>query len=324
MADTLTIERRKEKGSFIYVRSGSKVNDDALTKWIDELTVPPAWKDVKISHSKRSKVYATGYDQAGRKQAIYSPAFRDKQERLKFDKILRFAEGLPSLRMQISTDLNRKKLGKQKVVACVVKLIDTAYFRVGNEQYAQENNSYGITTLRSKHMSIEQDSVVFEFRGKSGKDHVKKIKDKQIAAIVKKLDDMPGYEIFTYKDSNNTIHKISSADVNEYIKNNMGEEFSAKDFRTWAGTLLATTELLAQDYHDTKKQRQKMVSSIVKNVAKQLGNTPAIARGSYIDPRVIASYVDSSDISKVKAAMTKMKPRKYMSRDEQCVLRLLN
>lgn len=320
---TLTISRQKRGKSFTYQDSGGPVKRE-LAAWINSLAIPPAWRDVKISRSPRAKVYAIGYDDAGLQQAIYNPAFRAKQERLKFDRILRFAEALPSLRRQLKKDLNRQRLSKEKVLACIVKLIDEAYFRVGNERYAQANQSYGITTLRSKHLDVSGDTVTFQFTGKSGQQHVKQITDKQIARIVKKLDELPGYEIFRYQDQKGRMHDIDSQDVNNYIKRHMGEEFSAKDFRTWGGTLLATTELLACEYYDDPKQRQKMVSGVVKNVAKRLGNTPAIARSSYIDPRVIDAYVSSSDITKVKRAMKKMRPRRYLSRDEQCVLRLLN
>lgn len=323
MAAVRTISRHKRGRGFVYTQSGTTLTDDTLVSWIQSLAIPPAWSDVTISHSPRAKVYATGYDQAGRQQAIYNPAFRSKRERLKFDRILRFAEALPKLRRQVERDLARQRLGKEKVLACIVRLIDTAYFRVGNERYAAENHSYGITTLRHKHLDISGNTVTFEFTGKSGQQHLKQITDKQIARIVKQLDELPGYEIFRYKDARGAMHDIGSKDVNEYIKTYMGEEFSAKDFRTWGGTLLATTELLAAERFADKKQRQKLVTSIVKNVAKRLGNTPTIARGSYIDPRVIAAYVDSGDITRVQRAMVNMRPRQYLSRDEQCVLQLL-
>jgi len=323
MPTTLPISRHKQGKRFVYKQSDRDLRDRELISWIESLAIPPAWKDVRISRSPRAKVYAKGFDQAGRQQAIYNPSFREKQERLKFDKILRFAQALPKLRRQVPYNLQRKRLNKQKVLACIVKLIDTAYFRVGNERYASENNSYGITTLRRKHLDVTGDTVTFDFVGKSGKEHVKQITDKQIARIVKRLDELPGHEIFRYQDAKDRMHDIHSKDVNEYIKIHMGEEFSAKDFRTWGGTLLATTELLASEYFEDKKQRQKMVTDIVKNVAKRLGNTPAIARSSYIDPRVIAAYIDSSDITRVKKAMENMKPKKYMTRDEQAVLKLL-
>jgi DNA topoisomerase-1 len=322
--NSLVISRKKRGDSFMYEESDKTVRDQKLIEWINSMAIPPAWHDVRIARTPRAKVYAVGYDDAGRQQAIYNPAFRARQERLKFDRILRFAEALPKLRRRVRKDLARQRLGKAKVLACIVRLIDEAYFRVGNERYAEQNHSYGITTLRSKHLDVSGDTVTFEFTGKSGQEHVKQITDKQIARIVKQLDELPGYEIFRYQDVNGKMHDIDSRDVNEYIKTYMGEEFSAKDFRTWGGTLLATTELLASEYYDDEKARQKMVASIVKNVAKRLGNTPAVARSSYIDPRVIAAYVDSDDIGRVRKTMKKMKPKAYMSRDEQCVLHLLN
>jgi DNA topoisomerase I len=320
---TLNIVRQKKGEKFVYYEADKELQDEHILQWIDSLAIPPAWQDVHISRSPRSKIYARGYDSAGRQQALYNPAFRAKQERLKFDRIMRFAQALPRLRRQVAKDLTRRTLSKEKVLACIVRLIDEAYFRVGNEEYAHANHSYGITTLRSKHLDITGDTVTFDFIGKSGKRHLKQVTDRQVARIVKQLDNLPGYEIFRYKDDAGQVHDIDSRDVNAYIKQHMGEEFTAKDFRTWGGTLLATTELLACEYYDDKKARQKMVTSIVKNVSKRLGNTPAVARSSYIDPRIIAAYIDTPKISRVKTAMQRMRPRKYMSRDEQCVLRLL-
>jgi DNA topoisomerase-1 len=324
MSNTLIITRQKNGKAYTYSGPDRVITDTAFIQWVNSLAIPPAWTDVKVSRSPRAKVLATGHDDAGRQQSIYNPTFRAKQERLKFDRILRFAEALPAMRRQIERDLQRKRLDKYKVLACIVKLIDQAYFRVGNERYAKENQSYGITTLRSKHLTVRKDTVTFDFIGKSGKEHIKQITDKQIARIVRKLDEFPGYEIFRYQDASGALHDIDSSDVNMYIKEIMGEEFSAKDFRTWGGTLLATSELLACDYYENKKQRQKMITSIVKSVAKRLGNTPAIARSSYIDPRVITAYVDSSKIRDVQQAMHNMRPKKYLTRDEQSVLHLLN
>jgi DNA topoisomerase-1 len=324
MNDSLAITRKKNGRSFAYYAANNKVTDRKLLKWIDSLPIPPAWKDVRISDSTKSKVLAVGYDDAGRRQYIYNPTFRAKQEQLKFNRMLRFAQALPKLRRQVERDLRHKRLGEAKILACIVRLIDEAYFRVGNERYAEENQSYGITTIRSKHLDIEGDTVVFDFVGKSGKEHVKKISDRQIARIIKQLDNLPGYEVFRYEDHHGKLHDVTSKDVNGYIKRYMGEEFSAKDFRTWGGTLIATTELLAAEYSKTKREQQKMVTSIVKNVAKKLGNTPAIARSSYIDPRVLAVYTNEPQLKKVKDTMNSMKPKKYMTRDEQCLLHILN
>ncbi len=317
------VTRQKQGSGFAYYDGESQVQDAALLERINSLAIPPAWTEVSIAKSPRAKKLATGYDDAGRQQAIYNPTFRAKQEKLKFDRILRFAEALPKLRRQADKDLKRKRLDKDKVLACVVSLIDQAYFRVGNDQYARDNNSYGITTLRSKHVDVSGDTVIFDFIGKSGKQHVKEITDHQIAGIVKRLDELPGYEIFRYQDKKGQMHDLHSNDVNAYIKDAMGEEFSAKDFRTWGGTLLATTELVACERHRSKSARQKAITEVVKSVAERLGNTPAIARGSYIDPRVIAAYESPAALDRVEKVITKMKPRKFMNRDELRVLRLL-
>jgi len=323
MSSSLTISRQKRGKTFVYEKSRSPLQDKKTIEWIESLAIPPAWSNVKISQTTKAKVYAEGYDQAGRKQAIYSPAFRAKQEKLKFDRMLRFAIALPGLRKQIEKDLKRKRLNEAKVLACIVKLIDEAYFRVGNERYAKENNSYGITTLRNKHVDVTSNTVTFDFVGKSGKQHVKKITDKQVASIVKQLEELPGYELFQYLDGNGQRHNITSKQVNNYIKEHMGEEFSAKDFRTWGGTLLATTELLALKYCDDAKKRQKMVAATVKNVAKRLGNTPAVARSSYIDPRVIALHDNAKQLGSMQSAIEKMRPKKYMNADEQALLKVL-
>lgn len=324
MSTSRHITRQKKGSAFAYYDGDALLTNKVLIGRIEALAIPPAWTDVMIARSPRAKVLASGHDDAGRQQAVYNPVFRARQEKLKFDRILRFAEALPSLRRQVQKDLARRRLVKEKVLACVLKLIDEDYFRVGNERYADENNHYGITTMRSKHLDIDGNTVTFDFVGKSGKAHIKQITDHQIAGILKQLDELPGYEIFRYQDEKGQMHDIDSSDVNEYIKTHMGEEFSAKDFRTWGGTLLATSELLASEQVRGEKERQKLIANVVKNVANRLGNTPAVARSSYIDPRVINAYVHPSQLNRVRKAMTKMRPRRFMSRDEQCVLRILN
>jgi DNA topoisomerase-1 len=320
------ISRHKTKQSFEYLLDNEPITDPAVIDRINKLAIPPAWDNVEISAAKSSKIQARGYDAAGRLQSIYNPTYRLKQDKLKFDRILRFAKALPKLRSQIAKDLKRKDLNKDKVLACIVTLIDEAYFRVGNDTYAKEHQTYGVTTLRSKHAKISRNEVTFDFVGKSGKKHIKTIKNPEIARIVKQLDELPGYEIFRYKDDSGSMHDLHASDVNAYIKQYMGEEFTAKDFRTWGGTLLAATEVLENEYDETASEtaRKKAIAAIVKRVSKRLGNTPAIARGSYIDPRVLAAYENSKGLAEIKSAIIDMKPKKYMSVDEQCVLKLLS
>lgn len=319
------ITRKKVGKSYHYFDNGQRITDKAVIERINKLAIPPAWKDVQIAKAKGAKVQARGYDSAGRLQSIYSPTFRMRQEKLKFDRILRFAQHLPKLRRQLDKDLARKRLGKEKVLACIVKLIDEAYFRVGNSRYTKEHGTYGITTLRSKHTDVTTTTVTFDFVGKSGKEHVKQIRDPHIARIVKQLDELPGHEIFRYQDKRGQMHDLGASDVNDYIKQHMGEEFTAKDFRTWGGTLLATSALLKEKLgpEASKTAQKKAITEVVKHVAQRLGNTPAIARSSYIDPRVIVAYEDGVSIPKLQRAMSKMRPKKYLTIDEQCVLRLL-
>lgn len=316
------IERRKYGKGFRYTLDGKTVDKATLTR-VASLAVPPAWTNVQIAVSGRAKVQATGYDTNGRKQYIYNQAFTTKQEAAKFERITSFAEQLPKLRWRVKKDLKRWRFDKRKVVAAAVSLIDSEYFRVGNEIYAKSNNSYGLTTLRSKHLTIEGDKAVFDFVGKSGQEHHKVITDEQIAKIIKKLDDMPGHELFRYYDKKGRLHNLSSVDVNNYIKKVMGDEYSAKDFRTWGGTLLAAVELAKEARADTKTARKKAMTECVKRVAKKLGNTPAIARSSYIDPRIFEVYEGPDGISSVFETVKNMRPKKYVSREEQIVMKLL-
>jgi DNA topoisomerase-1 len=317
------IERRRLGRGFQYFYHGQEVKDKESLAYFKSLRIPPAWKDVQIFTHRQGKIQAIGFDSAGRAQYIYSPAFRAKQEKEKFERILRFARALPHMRRATSRHLNERGMGREKVLACIVQLMDQEYFRVGNEVYAEENQSYGLTTLRRKHIDIKGDTVTFDFIGKSGKHQHKEVTDKDITKIIKKLDDLPGYEIFKYIDNDGNIRNVDSAEVNEYIKEIMGDEFTAKDFRTWGGTLWATAELAAAEKAETENDRKKNVNLCVRKVAARLGNTPAIARSSYIDPRIINAYIKGQDLAKVQAAVAKIRKENYLTNEESCVLKLL-
>jgi len=323
MKSSRVITRQKKGTGFSYRNKAGIITDTAVLDHINSLVIPPAWSDVQINPSPKARVMAKGKDQAGRQQAIYNPAFRKKQEAKKFDRTLRFAAKLPKLRKQIEKDLRRRKLGKEKVLATIVTLIDQAYFRVGNEKYAKENKSYGITTLRRKHTTVKGKTVTFDFVGKSGKEHIKTVTDTHIAGIIKQLDELPGQEIFRYQADDGSMHDLHSADVNNYIKAAMGDEFSAKDFRTWGGTLVATTLLIKAERSHNEKIRDKIITEVVKQTAEKLGNTPAIARSAYIDPRIIQAYHHPSGIVAMKESLDTIRPRKYLSRDEAKLLHLL-
>jgi DNA topoisomerase I len=315
---------RKRRGlRFAYFHDGRRIRDKAETKYFKSLAVPPAWKDVKIDRRHGARVLATGYDKAGRLQYLYNPQFRQRMEREKFERILRFAKALPKMRRVTNQHLSDPGLHREKVLACIVRLMDEAYFRVGNEEYAKENQSYGITTLHRKHISVEGDNIHFDFMGKSGQRQVKRLTDAKVAKIIKALDELPGYEVFKYYDQGGQLTNVTSSEINEYVKDIMGEEFSAKDFRTWGGTLLATAELAAVVKAKTQKQKQKAVTKCVKRVAKKLGNTPEIAKSSYIDPRVISSFMETDDLANVKETVKNIGHDSYLNQDERCVIKLL-
>lgn len=315
--------RKRHGRSFSYYRDEQKITDKEVIARIKSLAIPPAWTNVQIAVSSEAKVQAMGKDSAGRTQAIYHPKFRARQEKAKFERILEFGEQLPGLRKQVEKDLAQRHLTKEKVLACIVKLMDQAYFRVGNKNYAQDNQTYGITTMRRKHTTITSTKVIFDFVGKSGQKHVKTINDRQIAKIMKQLDELPGHEVFQYIGEDSKTHTITSNDVNAYIKEHMGEAFTAKDFRTWGGTLVAAAELAATERSRSERERKKTVTVCVQRVAKQLGNTPSIARKSYIDARVIRTYMKTTGLAKFAETVATMKPRKYAKPEEICTLELL-
>jgi DNA topoisomerase-1 len=316
------ITRTKKGRGFAYFQGSKQISDEQKINWIKSLAIPPAWNEVKISPNSKTKVLAEGRDAAGRLQKIYNPSFRQRQERKKYSRVIDFAYRLPRLRRRVAKDLDQPGLSKDKVLACIVKLIDEVYFRVGNEQYAKQNESYGITTLRRKHIDISGYTVTFSFTGKSGQHQERQITDKRLAKILKHLDEMPGYEIFRYEDENGKMHNVSSTDVNDYIRQHMGAEFTAKDFRTWGGTLLAINLLAAEEQLKTDNDRKRAVTTCVKNVAKKLGNTPAVARSSYIDPEVFVRYMGGADFKRVRAAIS-THPMRFMTMDEHCALNIL-
>ena len=323
MAKRYVERTRTGARSFKYFHGGRQVSGKDELSYFKSLGIPPAWKDVRIAVSHNAKIVATGVDKAGRLQYVYNAKFRARQEKEKFERILRFARVLPKMRRVTDEHLKQPGLPREKILACIVQLMDKAYFRVGNDEYAVSNQHYGLTTLRSKHTSVRGDTIVFDFVGKSGQANLKKITDKRLAKIVKQLDDLPGYEIFKFVDQNGDLKDIDSGDVNEYIKSIMGEEFSAKDFRTWGGTLLASIELSQTERSHSINERKKAVTECVKKVAQKLGNTPAIARASYIDPRVIHAYVVTNDLYKVREAVKTLARAPYLTSDEHCVLNLL-
>ena len=234
----------KERGFFYrYPDTGKTVREQRILSRIENLKVPPAWAETRVARSPSAKVQAVGYDLAGRVQYLYHPGYRERKEREKFERLLRFAGTLPEMRRVTSAHLRRRKLDREKVLAAMVRLVNTAYFRVGDERYARQNKTFGIATLRRKHLKIDGDTMTFEYSGKWGQAQRKAITDKKLRRVVEECAGLPGYEIFKYRDEDGEIRDVKSRDLNVYIKEVMGDEFTAKDFRTWAGTLLAALKL---------------------------------------------------------------------------------
>jgi len=319
---------RKKKGKgFSYTdENGKTVTDTAVKTYIKSLVIPPAWKEVEISEKKNSKILVTGRDELGRKQYIYNPKFRQKQEQKKFDRIIEFAEQLERMRRVTGQHMRKRKPTREKVLATMVRLLESAFFRPGSDFYTKQNKSYGLTTMRSKHLEINGDELIFTYRGKSGKDQEKHITDAKLAKIVKEIDEMPGYEIFKFIDENGIIQDVKSEHLNQYIRKVMGEEFSAKDFRTWSGTMIAAIALDELDVEEEKDQKtmDKNIRNAVIQVSEKLGNTPAVARSSYIDPRVIDKYINGKTLKYFKKEVNKLlKKNENLSESEIGVLCLL-
>lgn len=318
--------KRKGKGFSYTDKEGNVVNDAKLKAYFKSLVIPPAWNDVEINTSAKAKIWATGFDAKERKQYIYNPKFRKQQDEEKFDRIIHFAEKLEHMRRVTGQHLRNRKLNREKVLATMVRLLETAFFRPGNEFYTKENESYGLTTLRSKHLTIEGNEMMFSYKGKSGQHQEQQIVDARLTKIVKELDDLPGYEIFKYVDKEGNIHDVKSNDLNQYIHEIIGEDFSAKDFRTWAGTVIAAMaldEIGAIEEKDQKKLNKNIKDAVV-TVSEKLGNTPAIARSSYIDPRVIDSYLQGRTLTFFKKEVKKLlKTNEKVSVEELGVLCLL-
>ena len=288
----------KENGFFYrYPGTDETVRERRVLERIDGLKVPPAWEEARIARSPSAKVQAVGYDSAGRVQYRYHPKYRERKEREKFERLLLFADRLPGMRRVTSAHLGRKKLGREKVLACMVRLINAAYFRVGEERYAKKNGTFGIATLRRKHLKIEGDTVIFEYTGKWGQQQRKAVTDPRLRRVVEECRDLPGYEVFKYLDEAGKVRDVKSRDLNAYVKEVVGEEFTAKDFRTWAGTLIAASTLAEIGAATGAKKAQKNVLEAVDEVAHRLGNTRDIARSSYISPRVIEHYLEGSVVA---------------------------
>jgi DNA topoisomerase I len=284
---------RKTRGKgFRYIGiDEAAVRDAEVLARIKSLVIPPAWKEVWICASPRGHLQATGRDAKGRKQSKYHPRWREVRDETKYERMLSFGAALPTIRERVERDLAMSGLPRLKVLATIVRLMETTLIRVGNEEYARQNQSYGLTTMRNRHVMIEGSTVTFKFRGKSGKRHAINLTDRRLAKIVQRCQDIPGYELFQYVDSDGARHSIDSADVNEYLREISEQDFTAKDFRTWAGTVLACMTLRDYEPFDSIAGAKKNVVSAIRSVAERLGNTPSVCRKCYVHPAVLECYL---------------------------------
>lgn len=313
--------------SFAYLdAAGRKITDDATLKRIASLAIPPAYRDVWICPLPNGHVQATGRDARGRKQYRYHPRWRAVRDGAKFDRMLAFGRALPRIRRRVSRALGLAGMPREKVLATVVRLLDATLIRVGNEEYARTNQSFGLTTMKDGHADIEGRRIHFHFRGKSGVMHTIDIRDPKLARIVKNCQDIPGQDLFQYLDDEGKRHSVSSTDVNRYLHEIAGDEFTAKDFRTWAGTVLAAQALKEFETFDSEAQAKQNVVRAIESVAKKLGNTKAVCRKCYIHPAILDSYMDGTLIEMLSAKVDRELKRNlgHLHPEEATVLAFLH
>lgn len=306
------IQRKRRGKAFAYQDdAGRSVKDEPTLERIRSLVIPPAWESVWISPSANSHVQAIGRDARGRKQYRYHSEYRKVRDLVKFDRMRDFGKLLPRVRRRIQRDLRQRGMPKVKILAAVVRLLETSYIRIGNEEYAEENGSFGLTTLENRHVQVLGDTLRFSFRGKSGQKHEIKLRDKKLVRIVRQCRDLPGSTLFEYRDEEDKVQSIDSGDVNDYLREITGGDYTAKDFRTWGGTCLAANYLLVKCSSLAGEATKKALVDVVNKVAERLGNRPATCRKYYIHPAVLDCYL-SGHLEKLALKFNETKsPRFY-------------
>jgi DNA topoisomerase I len=292
------IRRLRAGRGFRYLNpDGSALTDRHRLDWIRSLAIPPAWTDVWICADQRGHLQATGRDARGRKVYRYHPRWRQVRDEMKYERLIAFGRALPAIRRRVKRDLRLRGLKRDRVLALVIELLERTALRVGNEEYARENRSFGLTTLRGRHVTVASSGVRFRFRGKGGKAHEASVDDPRVARIVRRLQHLPGQELFQYVDEDGKVRGVGSEDVNAYLRQITGEDFSAKDFRTWAGTVAAARELSTAGEASSEREAKRRVVAAMDHVAEQLGNTRAVSRNAYVHPSIVEGYMDGGGIS---------------------------
>jgi DNA topoisomerase-1 len=317
------ITRRRRGRGWQYTRpDGATVGRKERAR-IDQLAIPPAWTDVWICTSPNGHLQATGRDARGRKQYRYHPRWREVRDETKYHRMAAFGRALPRIRRRVDRDMRRRALSRERVVATVVRLLDTTTMRIGNDEYARENRSFGLTTLRDKHVDVRGDRITFRFRGKGGRVHDVELEDPRVARVIRRCEDLPGQDLFQFLDDDGDAVDVTSDDVNDYLREAAGDEFTAKDFRTWTGTVLAAWTL--DELGGTDGAPKKQLVSAIETVAAELGNTPAVCRASYVHPDVIDAHLDGTlrrGLGK-RAGKALAKDRNRLSPQEAAVLAFL-
>ena len=318
--------REGSRGRFRYVDArGNRVTDEEKLEWIESLVIPPAWKEVWIAGTAASKLQATGVDAAARKQYIYHPDFRAQQEQAKFDRLIRFAESLPDLRAAMAEHMDNDLLDRKRVSAIATRLINRGWFRVGTERYAIESRTFGITTLRKRHVRVRGHRIAFDFRGKHRSVVRTTLVDDELAEAIKELLALPrGGRLFRY-EWDEGLSALTGPKLNTYVRAHLGEEFTAKDFRTWGGTLIAAVALAERGVAETEAEAKRAIAAVMRTVGAELGNTPAVARSSYVSPAVIEQYLDATTIEDFRPRHLRVVGARDLGldREEQAVLSLL-
>ncbi|AIE85756.1 DNA topoisomerase IB [Fimbriimonas ginsengisoli] len=318
------ISRRREGDGFAYVwPDGRRVKEEQTLQRIRSLAIPPAYESVWICPQENGHLQATGKDTKGRKQYRYHPRFRETRDASKYDRMSEFASALPKIHARLEHDLSLRGLPRDKVLAVLIHLLERSLIRVGNEEYAKSNHSYGLTTMLNRHVKVEGSEVRFSFLGKSKIRHRIALHDRRLARVVRRLQDLPGQELFQYLDENGDRHSVTSTDVNAYLKEISGGDFTAKDFRTWAGTVLALTELAGAEPPATKREAKATVTRVLKTVAAQLGNTPAVCRKCYVHPAVLEAYAEGTLLEVLSQDDRCESPSRAIQCVEDAVKRLL-
>lgn len=317
------VRKRQGRGFTYFDPGGNRITDPEQRARFEELVIPPAWTDVWISPHKNGHIQVTGRDDKGRKVYIYHPRWEELRNETKFNRMLHFGEALPRLRRQVDADLRQRGAPRSRVLAAAVRLLQETLIRVGNEEYARNNNSFGLTTLRNEHVDVNGSKLHFEFRGKSGKMQSVDVHDPRAARVLRQLQDLPGQHLFQYVDEEGSLREVTSEDVNDYVRAAAGEPFTAKDFRTWGGTVHAVRVLRQMGEAEDEKQAEKNVVALFKQVAAQLGNTPAVCRQYYVHPCVPDCYRQGAFFTLCAQARPTPEEEEWLDPEEQLALHLL-